>query len=271
MMKQMKSIATKTLLGAQEIKVYMKRATITSFGITMGLFGAAFGLSVLINALTPKEEIFEAPLSPEGHSKTVVTIYDDDVFEIPKLSNLAKVPIDIYTTIVQGTQQVAGNFVAVPDMNIAIDAADIASFGKMSNAAAELGDTKLDDVSNLEDVVFGDKDDFVIDGTQIPPKPEEEYEEWEIAESPGVDVSQIASNIVYPRIAKEAGIEGTVILEVLIGPDGKIAKLKVINSDNAILNEAAISAVKKSTYTPGIQNGNPCACWVSIPIEFNLR
>ncbi len=269
MMKQMKSIATKTLLGAQEIKVYMKRATITSFGITMGLFGAAFGLSLLVNSLMDEGIVLEPPL--KFGSGTTVILPPSETNTTVDVPNLIQVPIDIYTTIVQGTQQVAGNFVAVPDMNIAIDAADIASFGKMSNAAAELGDTKLDDVSNLEDVVFGDKDDFVIDGTQIPPKPEEEYEEWEIAESPGVDVSQIASNIVYPRIAKEAGIEGTVILEVLIGPDGKIAKLKVINSDNAILNEAAISAVKKSTYTPGIQNGNPCACWVSIPIEFNLR
>lgn len=266
MMKQMKQIATKTLFGAQEIKSYMKRATLTSFGLTMVLFASAFGLGVLVASLTDKP-IPESPVIVSS-GPTIVDTYNMDAPEVP---NVDKINIDPFTLIIQGTQKVAGNFIAVPDIDIAVDASNIATDKEMRGAGSKFGDMKIEDVLNHDNFVIGDRGDFEIDETIIPDKSDQEFEEWEVTESPGVDVSEISENIVYPNIAKKAGIEGLVLINALIGPDGKVLKIKVEHSDNVILNEAAISAVNKSTYTPAIQNGNPCACWISIPIDFRLN
>ena len=72
-------------------------------------------------------------------------------------------------------------------------------------------------------------------------------------------------------MARKAGIEGKVIVRVLVGKDGKPMKSVVQNSDSQMLDQAAKDAVMKSVFTPAIQNGQPITCWVSIPITFKLR
>ncbi len=267
MMKQMKKIATMPLFGAQELKSYMKSATAISFGLTIGIFAYVFTFGVLFSSLSIDKPTLKAPI--KFPPKMITEVIKVKVIKEAQIQ-LNKVPLDIFTTIVQGTQKIAGNFVGVPDMNLDFDSDKVAIFKEMGRAAAKLGDTKIEDINLTEEIVFGDPEDFVIDGTVIPEKTDVTYEEWEVSETPNVDISEISQNIVYPNIAKKAGIEGLVLLSVLIGPDGNIQKLKVDHSDNVLLNQAAISAVKKSTYTPAIQNGSPCACWISIPIEFRL-
>lgn len=78
----------------------------------------------------------------------------------------------------------------------------------------------------------------------------------------------------YPEIAKRAGIEGLVVVNVLIGKDGKPIKTKIMKkkpADSDIFDKAAISALMKSSYTPGIQNGRPIKVWLTVPMRFRLN
>ena len=86
------------------------------------------------------------------------------------------------------------------------------------------------------------------------------------------DLGKLQKNITYPEIARKAGIEGRVIIRVLVGADGKARKTLIESSDNEMLNEAAVKAIKDyGLFTPAKQNGQSIMCWVSIPINFRLR
>jgi TonB family protein len=75
----------------------------------------------------------------------------------------------------------------------------------------------------------------------------------------------------YPRQAKSAGIEGTVWIAALIDKRGVVLNTIVTKSSgNLSLDEAALRAAKRCKYKPGIQNGEPVACWVKYPVMYVL-
>ncbi|TNJ38115.1 energy transducer TonB [Prosthecochloris vibrioformis] len=77
----------------------------------------------------------------------------------------------------------------------------------------------------------------------------------------------------YPDIARRAGIEGKVIVSVLVSETGKPIKaaiVKRIPSDCTVFDQAAVEALMKSTYSPGIQNGTPVKVWLTVPMRFKL-
>jgi protein TonB len=77
---------------------------------------------------------------------------------------------------------------------------------------------------------------------------------------------------VYPEIARKAGLEGRLVVRVLIDKDGKPQKAQVVKSTGIeAFEESAIDAVMKSSYSPAIQNGRPVKCWMTIPIKFSLN
>ncbi|MEI6091687.1 MAG: TonB family protein, partial [bacterium] len=94
-----------------------------------------------------------------------------------------------------------------------------------------------------------------------------------VEEAPKIaDYGALTKSVVYPEIAKRAGIEGKVIVAVYIDKYGKPRKTKITNSPNAILDQAAIDAVMKYTgYVPAIQNKQPVGCWLQVPINFGLK
>ncbi|MBF0636061.1 energy transducer TonB [Prosthecochloris sp. N3] len=78
----------------------------------------------------------------------------------------------------------------------------------------------------------------------------------------------------YPERARRAGIEGKVFVSVLISEEGKPVKAQIMKRepvDRMVFDKAAIEAVMKSRYTPGIQNGKPVKVWLTLPIRFTLR
>jgi TonB family protein len=74
---------------------------------------------------------------------------------------------------------------------------------------------------------------------------------------------------VYPASAKDAGIQGVVILEVSIGKDGKVTAAKVLRSIPQ-LDQAAIDAVKQWEYTPTLKNGVPVPVSMTVTVSFKL-
>jgi periplasmic protein TonB len=75
----------------------------------------------------------------------------------------------------------------------------------------------------------------------------------------------------YPPLARRWGKEGKVILRLSINEKGELIKVEVVAGQNFGLTEAAVQAVKKSTFIPARYQGKPVACRAVLPILFVLR
>lgn len=75
----------------------------------------------------------------------------------------------------------------------------------------------------------------------------------------------------YPTSAKRRNIEGKVLLEVLVSVDGNAQKVVVSRSSGfAILDNAALEAVKNWRFVPAKKAGKAVAAQVTVPIEFKI-
>jgi TonB family protein len=75
---------------------------------------------------------------------------------------------------------------------------------------------------------------------------------------------------VYPESARDAGIEGTVHLQGLIGTDGLLLGLTPLNNINRDLTAAALDAVRQWQYRPTLLNNEPVQVLTTIDVEFKL-
>ncbi|MEZ4648734.1 MAG: TonB family protein [Candidatus Eisenbacteria bacterium] len=75
----------------------------------------------------------------------------------------------------------------------------------------------------------------------------------------------------YPELARLAGAEGRVVLEVWIDATGRVSDVRIAKSDvPATLERAALDAMRQWIFSPAKQGGNPVAVRVHVPIEFRL-
>lgn len=76
----------------------------------------------------------------------------------------------------------------------------------------------------------------------------------------------------YPDLAREAGIEGTVRVKVLVAEDGKVIDASVISSDvTAAMEASAVAAALKCRFKPAKQRTQPVKAHVMVPFIFRLR
>jgi protein TonB len=89
--------------------------------------------------------------------------------------------------------------------------------------------------------------------------------------SSGVAAGQLLVPIQprYPVIAREARIQGTVVVSALIGTDGHIASLRVL-SGPPMLAPAAVDAIRQARYRPWTLNGQPVEVETTISVVFTL-
>jgi periplasmic protein TonB len=75
---------------------------------------------------------------------------------------------------------------------------------------------------------------------------------------------------IYPQIALSARREGTVIVEAIIGEDGRVQQARVLRSVQ-LLDEAALAAVRQWVFTPTRLNGEPVPIVMTITVTFRLQ
>lgn len=241
--------------GAFEMKEFIRKSTVKAFIITMSI------LLLLLLAYIVTKVVSKASFK----SAAPITKM--------KLENLPPPPVDnappppppppeVYT----GPAARAGNPVPVPDAEIAPDVKDFAKNDEIARASAEGGNgqdfggfasnVQIDQPVDVKKEEEPSLDDFIA--TEKDPEP---------------NYAQLHKNIVYPDMARRAGIEGKVIIRVLVGKDGKPkpGKARVEDSTNEMFNQAALDAIMKTSFTPAIQNGQPIEVPVTVPIVFRLR
>jgi protein TonB len=75
---------------------------------------------------------------------------------------------------------------------------------------------------------------------------------------------------VYPAIAQQARVEGVVIIEAIIGTDGRVKEARVLRS-KPLLDEAALAAVRQWVFSPTTLNGVPVPVLMTVTVNFTLR
>ena len=74
----------------------------------------------------------------------------------------------------------------------------------------------------------------------------------------------------YPEIARSANVDGTVMVQALVGKDGKVKDTKVVKSI-AMLDASAVAAVKQWVFSPTLLNGVPVPVIMTVTVNFTLQ
>jgi periplasmic protein TonB len=133
---------------------------------------------------------------------------------------------------------------------------------------------------DIQDIEFAD---VSIDyNKQFAPTPEREKEKiiedddryFVAVEEPPKPVggmSSIINKLYYPEPARRTGIEGRVIIELIVTKEGNVINASVLQSLFPSLDEVALNAVKETKFIPGKQRGKPVNVEMKIPIQFRLK
>jgi len=76
--------------------------------------------------------------------------------------------------------------------------------------------------------------------------------------------------VEYPAMAREARLEGTVVVGIVISKEGVPQDLQILKSIHPILDDAAKEAIEQIRFTPGKQRGKAVKVKMAIPIRFKL-
>ena len=95
------------------------------------------------------------------------------------------------------------------------------------------------------------------------------------ASYPGGDAALlkfVSENLIYPIEARNAGLQGTVVLRFIIEKDGSIGQIVVRKSLSKECDQAAAQVVRKlKRFTPAEQQGHKMKVWYTIPIRFSIQ
>lgn len=83
--------------------------------------------------------------------------------------------------------------------------------------------------------------------------------------------SYLGENLKYPEAAKEKGVEGVVIIELMVKADGTVENVSVVRGIGGGCDEEAARVIRESpNWTPGEKDGKPVNTVMKLPIKFAL-
>lgn len=85
-----------------------------------------------------------------------------------------------------------------------------------------------------------------------------------------LNYAEVLRQLQYPEHLKKKGIEGKVILRVLIDGQGKYVRHIVAESPHEDLTKAAESVLPEFRFAPAESKGKPVNYWVALPVAFKL-
>lgn len=225
--------------GAPELKEvarkYMVRAVIVGSSLWVLIFLLSLGTSLLM-AMRPHE------------TSVIVVPYRELAAPPPLTQNEPPPQVQVTTPVAPPTVGVA---VPVPD----------------AEAPPEQTIASQEEIAQTTPGVDTGDNNIVV----APPTEEElpKYGEYVYVEELPEAITKVPPT--YPDIAREAGVDGTVMVQALVGKDGKVKDTKVVKSDSEMLNASAIAAVKQWVFKPALSNNKPVAVWVAVPVRFRLH
>ena len=226
--------------GAPELREvarrYMVRATMTASAAWIIVFLGSLGGTLLLKA-RPKET-------------SVIVVPYRELAAPPPLTQDAPPPeVAVAVPVAPPTVGVA---VPVPDA----EAPPEQTIASQQEIAATTG--SVDAGNNGDQIVVA------------PPTEEElpKFGEYVYVEELPVVITTVQPQ--YPDIAREAGVDGRVVIQALVGKDCKVKDTRVVTSI-PMLDAAAVTAVKQYVFKPALSNNKPVAVWVAVPVKFTLH
>ena len=129
-------------------------------------------------------------------------------------------------------------------------------------------DEFLDEDLTIDDTEFDEFEEW----DALPPPPQEEGPRIKFIPYDKAPVPKSPIKPVYPEIAMEAGIEGTVIVDFFVDESGNVTDIYVFQGiPNTGLNEAAMDAIKRTKWKPAMQRDRKVGVWMRLPIHFTLE
>ena len=231
--------------GAYEMKSKYQRNFALGSLATLLLVLAILGTFWLVGVLQAEEEIIDAP------SVVIKTIA-----ELGPPPTIAKKPPQVKVNQPNVAKPRVGIPKPVADDEVLDDDVVLATRDELAEIVAPDITSMADDQGDI--VVDISDDEYLPDPTEFVPV--EIYPEMIYEEQPE-----------YPRLARQAGLEGVVWVKALVDREGKVREAMVAKSSGtASLDDAAVKAAHKNRFKPGIQNGRPVAVWVTYKVEFTL-
>jgi protein TonB len=225
--------------GAPELKEvarrYMVRAVMVGSAIWILVFGLSLGTTALLR-MNPKEV-------------SVMVVPYRELAAPPPLTQNEPPP-----------QVAIAQPVAPPTVGVAVPVPDAEAPPEQTIASQE----ELAQSTPGVDTEGGDK--IVV----APPTEEElpKFGDYVYVEELPEAITKV--NPEYPEIAREASVDGTVMVQALVGKDGRVKDARVVKSI-PMLDAAAITAVKQWVFKPALSNNKPVAVWVAVPMKFTLH
>lgn len=119
------------------------------------------------------------------------------------------------------------------------------------------------------DLPVGETSSFTIpDG---PPGVGEALGALEVGGDVQAPVKVYAPNPRYTEEARQARIQGFVILQAVIDREGKVASIEVLKGLPNGLDKSAVDTVKQWTFRPATKNGEPVAVYYDLTVSFSLQ
>ena len=231
------------------------------WAITVSFAGQAAALSAVAlvslihtDSLTPRAAFFTGVVGPTGplptHNRSTVKAATQAV----------KSPLHVFTAPMSIPKGISSTGPEAP---------------MLSPDEAASGPGVMDGISRQSSALLGD-------AARLPPPPAEPVrraQEKAIPNAPakqihvstGVQAAKLITQAtpVYPALARQARVAGTVRLTAIIGRDGAIRNLQVM-SGHPLLTPAALEAVKQWRYQPTLLNDEPVEVITQIDVNFTL-
>lgn len=80
-----------------------------------------------------------------------------------------------------------------------------------------------------------------------------------------------APPLEYPKMARTAGLQGTVQIVVLVCESGQVGRMWILESSGVTsLDHVALAQAQKCRYKPAMKDGHPVKYWFTYPVDFRL-
>ena len=151
---------------------------------------------------------------------------------------------------------------------------EIKTQDELKETETAFGATDFDKGTDDRNVVREYKNEVIVEEKK--PEPEQVFTAVEqMPQFPGGDAALmkfLSSNINYPQVAMENGVQGRVIVQFVVTKNGTVGEVKVIRSVDRDLDKEAIRLCKSlPKFIPGKMNGQAVNVWYTLPITFKLQ
>lgn len=93
----------------------------------------------------------------------------------------------------------------------------------------------------------------------------------QVMPEPAEGLPSVIKKIQYPKIAKEAGLEGKVFVMAYVDENGNVDDVKVLKGVGGGCEEEVIKVLKSTKFKPGMNNGQPVKVKTSLSFAFKLK